>query len=123
MRRLIVLDLLWGPAWRDASDMVGHVESGDVGGWVTIQPGTVRAVGNGADANQVLRDAEHGGPSFHCRVWHTTSGTDRPTVHTVFAGDADLYEEVLASIGFRLEQPEGIQLEKDESGIYWGYYV
>lgn len=123
MRRLIVLDLLSGPAWRDASDMVGHVDAGEVGGWVTIKQGGVRVDGDSANGDQVLRDAEHGGPSFHCRVLHTTGGTDRPTVHTVFAGDADLYEEVLTSIGFRLEQPEGIELEKDDSGIYWGYYV
>ena len=123
MRRLIVLDLLSGPAWRDASDMIGHLDGGDVGGWVTIRPGDVSVVGDGASVDQVLRDAEHGGPSFRCRVLHTTGGTDRPTVHTVFAGDADLYEEVLTSIGFRLEPPEGIELEKDLSGIYWGYYV
>ncbi len=123
MRRLIVLDLFSGPAWRDASDMVGHVPPGDAGGWLMVQPERVRVMGDGEGGNQVLRDREHGGPSFYCRVWHTTSGTDRPTVHTVAAGDADLYEEVLVSVGFRLERPEGIELQRDESGIYWGYYI
>lgn len=123
MRRLIVLDLFSGPAWRDAADMVGGIEPGGAGAWLMIQPGAVRVVGDWADGDQVLRDAEHGGPSFYCRAWHTTGGTDRPTVHTVAAGDADLYEEVLTSLGFRLEQPEGIELRKDESGIYWGYYI
>jgi len=123
MRRLIVLDLLSGPAWRDASDMVGHVEPGGAGAWLMIQAETARVVGDWAGGEQVLRDAEHGGPSFYCRAWHTTGGPDRPTVHTVSAGDADLYEEVLTSLGFQLEQPEGIELQKDESGVYWGYYI
>jgi hypothetical protein len=123
MRRLIVIDLLEGPAWRDASDMVGRVEPGDPGAWLMIQPMSVRVVGDWANGEQVLRDADHGGPSFYCEAWHTTGGRDRPTVHTVTAGDADLYEEVLTSVGFRLEQPEGIDLRKDESGIYWGYYI
>lgn len=123
MRRLIVLDLLWGPAWRDASDMVRHIEPGGAGEWLLIEPGSVRVVDDGVAGEQVLRDAEHGGPSFYCRAWHTTGGTDRPTVHTVSAGDADLYEEVLTSLGFQLEPPEGIELQKDEAGIYWGYYV
>lgn len=123
MRRLIVLDLLSGPAWRDASDMIGHVEPGGEGAWLMIQQGSVRVVGDWADGDQVLRDAEHGGPSFYCRAWHTTGGTDRPTVHTVAAGDADLYEEVLTSLGFQVVQPEGIELRKDESGVYWGYYI
>ncbi len=33
-------------------------------------------------------------------------------------GDADRYEEVLVGVGFRLEQPEGIELQRDESGTY-----
>jgi hypothetical protein len=44
-------------------------------------------------------------------------------VYTVDAGDADLYEEVLISVGFSVDQPDGIDLRKDESGIYWGYYT
>jgi hypothetical protein len=123
MRRLIVIDLFAGPAWRDASDMAGEVGPGDRGAWLMIQPGSVRVVGDWADGEQVLRDAEHGGPSFHCRAWHVTGGPDRPTVLTVDVGDADLYQEVLTSVGFRMEQPDGIELRKDESGIYWGYYV
>jgi len=123
MRRLIVLDLFSGPAWRDASDMEGHVQQGEVGGWIMIQPQAVRVTDDHVGEVQVLRDLEQGGPSFSCRVVQTTSGTDRPTVHTVAAGDADLYEEVLLSVGFRLEQAEGIELQRDESGTYWGYYV
>ncbi len=123
MRRLIVLDLFSGPAWRDASDMVGHVLPGDAGGWLMVQPDRVRVTGDGEGGTQVLLDREHGGPSFSCRVRHTTSGTDRPTVHTVAAGDADLYEEVLVSVGFRPERPEGVELQRDESGTYWGYYI
>jgi hypothetical protein len=123
MRRLIVLDVFSGPAWRDASDMVDHIQLGDEGAWLMIQPGSIRVVAAAAGGDQVLRDAGQGGPSFYCRAWHTTGGTDRPTVHTVAAGDADLYEEVLISVGFRLEQPEGIELQKDESGVYWGYYI
>ena len=123
MRRVIVLELFSGPAWRDASDMVGHVEPAAAGGWLMIQPGIVRVLGDPPDGNQILRDEDHGGPSFLCRVWYSTAGRDRPTVHTVAAGDADLYEEVLTSLGFRLDHPEGIDLRKDESGAYWGYYV
>jgi hypothetical protein len=123
MRRLIVLEVFSGPAWRDASDMLGHVQSGATDAWLMIRPEGVRVIGGPAGGDQVLRDARQGGPSFCCRTWHTTSGTDRPTVHTVTAGDADLYEEVLISVGFRLEPPEGIELQKDESGIYWGYYI
>ncbi len=122
MRRLVVLDLFSGPAWRDASEMDGHVHPGEAGGWLLIQPDAVRVTGGHAEV-PVLRDPEHGGPSFSCRVVRTTSGTDRPTVHTVATGDADLYEEVLISVGFHLEQPEGIELQRDESGTYWGYYV
>lgn len=123
MRRLIVLDLFSGPAWRDASDMVGHVGQGASGAWLVVEPTGVRVVGGGTNDKQVLRDADQGGPSYYCRVWHTTGGRDRPTVHTVASGDADLYEEVLIGVGFRLEEPEGIELRKDESGIYWGYYI
>lgn len=123
MRRLIVLDLFTGPAWRDASGLVERIARGGSGAWLVIAPTSVRVVGDWSDGEQVLRDPDHGGPSFYCRAWHTTGGRDRPTVHTVTAGDADLYEEVLTSIGFRLEQPEGIDLRKDESGIYWGYYI
>lgn len=123
MRRLIVLNLFSGPAWRDASDMMGHVQSGGDGAWLMIQTHGVRVVPDAPEGGQVLLDAEHGGPSFCCRTWHTTGGTDRPTVHTVAAGDADLHEEVLIGVGFRLEEPEGIHLERDESGIYWGYYI
>jgi hypothetical protein len=122
MRRLIVIDLLEGPAWRDASDMLGHIGPGDGEAWLMIQPGSVRVVGDWADGERVLRDEHHGGPSFYCRAWHTTQGRDRPTVHTVDVGDADLYEEVLVSVGFHVEEPAGIDLRKDESGIYWGYY-
>jgi hypothetical protein len=124
MRRLVVIDLFEGPAWRDASDMIEHPEPGpadDV--WLMIQPRSVRVVGDWADGEQVLRDAEHGGPSFYCRAWHTAAGRDRPTVYTVDAGDADLHEEVLTGVGFRFDQPEGIELRRDESGIYRGYYV
>jgi hypothetical protein len=123
MRRLIVLDLFTDPAWRDASDMVGRIEPGESGAWFMIQPTSVRVVGDWSNGEQVLRDADHGGPSFYCRAWHTTGGRDRPTVHTVTAGDADLYEDVLTSVGFRLEQPDGIDLRQDESGIYRGYYI
>lgn len=123
MRRLIVLDLFSGPAWRDASDMVGHVRPGAEAAWLMILTRSVQVVDEPPDGSQVLLDAEHGGPSFYCRTWHTTAGRDRPTVHTVAAGDADLHEEVLTGIGFRLEEPEGIQLQRDESGVYWGYYI
>jgi hypothetical protein len=123
MRRLIVLDLLTGPAWRDASDMVGDIEPSGAGAWLMIQPTGVRVVGDWSDGEQVLRDADHCGPSFYCRAWQTTGGRDRPTVLSVTAGDADLYEEVLTSIGFRLEPPDGIDLRKDESGIFHGYYI
>ena len=123
MRRVIVIELFSGPAWRDASDMVGHLAPGAAGGWLMIEPGSIRVVDDPPDGGQVLRDAEHGGPSFLCRAWHSTAGSDRPTVHTVAVGDADLYEEVLTSVGFCLEEPEGIELRKDESGVYWGYYI
>ena len=123
MRRVIVIELFSGPAWRDASDMVGHLAPGTTGGWLMIEPERIRIVGDPPDGGQVLRDAAHGGPSFLCRAWHSTAGNDRPTVHTVAVGDADLYEEVLTSVGFRLETPEGIELRKDESGAYWGYYT
>jgi hypothetical protein len=123
MRRVIVMDLLSGPAWRDASDMVGRLAPGAAGGWLQIQPGSIRIVGAPPGGDQILRAAEQGGPSFLCRAWYSTAGRDRPTVHTVAAGDADLYEEVLTSIGFRLERPEGIELRRDESGAYWGYYI
>jgi hypothetical protein len=123
MRRVVVLDLLTGPAWRDASDMIGHVDVGDTESWLMIQPTSVERVGDWADGEQVLRDADHGGPSFYCRARHATGGRDRPTLYTVSAGDADLYEEVLASVGFHAEPPAGIEVRKDESGAYWGYYV
>ena len=123
MRRVIVLDLLTGPAWRDASDMIGHVDVGNTEAWLMIRPTGVERVGDWSNGEQVLRDADHGGPSFYCRAWHTTGGRDRPTVCTVTAGDADLYEEVLDSVGFHVESPAGIELRKDESGAYWGYYV
>lgn len=123
MRRVIVIELFSGPAWRDASDMVGRVEPGSTGAWLMIQPGSIRLVDAAPDGGQVLRDAAHGGPSFLCRAWYSTAGKDRPTVHTVAVGDADLYEEVLTSVGFRLEQPDGIEFRKDESGAYWGYYI
>ena len=123
MRRVIVIELFSGAAWRDASDMVGHLAPGAAGGWLMIEPGGIRVVGDAPEGEQVLRDAAHGGPSFLCRAWYSTGGSDRPTVHTVAVGDADLYEEVLTSVGFRLEEPEGIELRKDESGAYWGYYI
>ena len=88
-----------------------------------IEPGSIRVVDDAPDGEQVLRDDEHGGPSFLCRAWYSTSGSDRPTVHTVAVGDADLYEEVLTSVGFCLEDPEGVQLLRDEAGVYWGYYI
>jgi hypothetical protein len=88
-----------------------------------IEPGIVRVVDAAPDGEQVLRDAAHAGPSFLCHAWYSTGGSDRPTVHTVAVGDADIYEEVLTSVGFRLEEPEGIELRKDESGVYWGYYI
>ncbi len=104
--------------------MVGHVPPGEAGGWLTIGPDAVRVMNaHPTGGSQELRDREHGGPSFSCRVMHTTAGTDRPTVHTVAVGRADLYEEVLVSVGFRSERPDGIELQRDESGIYWGYYV
>ena len=123
MRRLVVLGLLTGPAWRDASDMVGHVAEGETDAWLLIEPARLQVVGDWSNGEQLLRDEDHGGPSFYCRTWHTTGGRDRPTVHTVTAGDADMYEEVLASLGFHLERPQGIDLHQDESGIYRGYYV
>lgn len=123
MRRVVVLELFSGPAFRDASDMVGHVPTGAAAGWLLIEPGRIRVVPDPPDGKQVLRDAEHGGPSFLCRAWYSTGGTDRPTVHTVAVGDADLYEEVLTSVGFSLGEPQGVELRKDESGVYWGYYV
>jgi len=123
MRRLVVLDLFSGPGWRDASGMLGHVSPGGSGAWLLIVPDSIRVVAGDHDERQQLRDARHGGPSLHCQAWYTTGGPDRPTVHTVVVGDADLYEEVLLSIGFHLEPPDGIQLQKDESGAYWGYYV
>ncbi|MFD1053474.1 hypothetical protein [Terrabacter terrigena] len=123
MRRLIVLDLFSGPGWRDASNMVGHVPPGDAGAWLFIQADRIEVVAGEPDDAQLLRDADDGGPSFYCRAWRTTSGPDRPTVHTVASGDADLYEEVLLSVGFRTGEPEGIRLEQDESGAFWGYYA
>ena len=123
MRRLVVLDLFSGPGWRDASEMLGHVSPGGSGAWLLIVPDSIRVVAGAHDERQQLRDERHGGPSLHCQAWYTTGGPDRPTVHTVVVGDADLYEEVLMSIGFHLEPPDGIQLQKDESGAYWGYYV
>jgi len=60
-----------------------------------------------ANGEQVLREADHGGPSFYCRAWHTTAGPGRPTVYTVDVGDADLYEDVLISVGFGVDQPDG----------------
>ena len=121
MRRLVVIDLFEGPAWRDASDMIDPIETGPGDDfWLMIQPRSIRAVDDWADGEQVLRDAHHGGPCFYCRAWHTTAGRDRPTVYTVDVGDADLYEEVLMSVGFRFDQPAGIDLRRDESGIYWG---
>ena len=123
MRRLVVIDLLEGAAWRDASGMMGDLKPGPGDFWLMIQPRSVRVVGDWANGEQVLRDADHGGPSFYCRAWHTTAGRDRPTVYTVDVGDADLYEEVLISVGFRFGQPDGIELRRDESGIYWGYYT
>jgi hypothetical protein len=123
MRRVIVIELFSGPAWRDASDMVGHIGPGAAAGWLMIEPGSIRVVGDAPDGKQILRDAEHGGPSFLCRAWYSTAGSDRPTVHTVAVGDADLYEEVLTSIGFRLDEPDGVELRKDEAGVYWGYYI
>jgi len=123
VRRVVVLELLSGPAWRDASDMVGHLAPGAVGGWLMIEAGSIRVVDGAPDGEPILRDADHGGPSFLCRVWYSTSGGDRPTVHTVSVGDADLYEELLTSVGFSLEAPEGVELRRDESGVYWGYYI
>ncbi len=123
MRRLIVLDLLSGPGWRDASDMVGRVSTGGAGAWLFIQPDRTEVVADDLGEAQQLRDESQGGPYFYCRAWHTTSGPDRPTVHTVAAGDADLYEEILMSVGFRTDEPEGIELQRDEAGIFWGYYV
>ncbi len=123
MRRVVLLELFSGPAWRDASDMVGHVPPGAAGGWLLIEPGAIRVVPDPPDGKQVLRDAEQGGPSFLCRVWYTASGSDRPTVHSVVVGDADLYEEVLTSVGFCLDEPQGVEFRRDESGAYWGYYV
>ena len=123
MRRVIVMDLFSGPAWRDASDMVGRVEPGAAGGWLMIQPGIVRVVGDSLNGAQILRDGEQGGPSFRCRAWYSTAGTNRPTIHTVATGNADLYEEILTSVGFRQDRPEGIELRRDESGAYWGYYI
>jgi hypothetical protein len=122
MRRLVVLDLFSGPGWRDASDMVGHIPTGGSGAWLLIEPHAIQVVAGGAREEQSLRDAAQGGPSYRCRAWYTTGGPDRPTVHTVSSGDADLYEEVLRSVGFRTEPPDGIELQKDESGAYWGYY-
>lgn len=123
MQRLVVLDLFSGPAWRDASDMLDHVKRGASGAWLLIEPLSIRVVATAPPDGQQLRDATRGGPSFCCHTWYTTGGRDRPTVHTVAVGDADLYEEVLLSVGFQREQPEGIELQKDESGIYWGYYI
>lgn len=120
---MIVIELFSGPAWRDASDMVGSVEPGSAGAWLLVQPKSIRVVDGPPDGGQVLRDAAHGGPSFLCQAWYRTAGRDRPTVHTVTVGDADLYEEVLTSVGFCLEEPAGIELRKDESGAYWGYYI
>lgn len=123
VRRVVVLELFSGPAWRDASDMVGHLAPGAAGGWLMIEPGSIRVVDDAPDGEPTLRDADHGGPSFLCRAWYTTSGSDRPTVHTVSVGDADLYEEVLTSVGFSLDEPQGVELRSDESGVYWGYYI
>ena len=123
MRRVIVIELFSGPAWRDASDMVGHLAPGAAGGWLLIEADNVRVVPGPPDGNQMLRDAEQGGPSFLCRAWYTTAGSDRPTVHTVAVGDADLYEEVLTSVGFCLDEPQGVELGTDEGGIYWGHYI
>jgi hypothetical protein len=123
MRRVIVIELFSGPAWRDASDMVGHLEPGAAGGWLLIEADSIRVVPDPPDGKQILRDADQGGPSFLCRAWYTTAGSDRPTVHTVAVGDADLYEEVLTSVGFSLDEPQGVELGKDEGGIYWGNYI
>lgn len=123
MRRVVVVELFSGPAWRDASDMVGHVAPGAAGGWLLIEAGGIRVVPDPPDGTQILRDAEQGGPSFLCQAWYTTAGTDRPTVHTVAVGDADLNEEVLTSVGFCLDEPDGVELRKDEAGVYWGYYI
>jgi len=34
-----------------------------------------------------------------------------------------IHEEVLISVGFRFDPPDGIDLRRDESGVYWGYYT
>ena len=122
MRRMVVLDLFSGPGWRDASDMPEHVQAGNSGAWLLIEPGSIRVMDGMAGDLQQLRDADQGGPFLYCHTWYTTGGPDHPTVHTVEVGRADLYEEVLLALGFQLEQPEGIELQKDESGVYWGYY-
>jgi hypothetical protein len=103
--------------------MIGHLREGNADAWLMIEPARVQVVGDWSNGTQVLRDADQGGPSFYCRTWHTTGGRDRPTVHTVTAGDADMYEEVLETLGFHFEQPEGIELRKDESGVFRGFYA
>ena len=103
--------------------MVGQIGPGAAGGWLLIEAGSIRIVADPPDGKQILRDAEQGGPSFFCRAWYTTNGSDRPTVHTVAVGDADLHEEVLTSVGFSLDEPQGVELRKDEAGVYWGYYI
>jgi hypothetical protein len=123
MRRLVVIDLLQGPAWLDASEMADHLKVGEIEAFLMIRPGSVEVVGDWADGDQVLRDTAHQGPSLYCRVWHTSEGRDRPTVHTVEVGEADLYEETLLELGFHTEPPEGIELRRDEKGAYWGYYI
>ena len=49
--------------------MVGHIRPGAAAGWLMIEPGSIRVVGDAPDGKQILRDAEHGGPSFLCRAW------------------------------------------------------
>lgn len=88
-----------------------------------VQPEALRVVDDWANGEQVLMDTDHGGPSFRWRAWHTTAGRNRPTVYTVDVGDADLSEEVAISAGFRFDQPDGIDLRRHESDVYWGYYI
>ena len=58
--------------------MVGHVEVGDTEVWLMIQPTSVQREGDWSNGEQVLRDADHGGPSSYCRAWHTTGDATGP---------------------------------------------
>ena len=52
-----------------------------------------------------------------------------PQLHAAIEAGADAvyfglkHFSARAKVGFSLEEPEGVQLLRDESGVYWGYYI